>query len=214
MAPRGPAGRAAAAQLTTDPVTAAARVLGATLWAGPVGVRIVEVEAYGGDPAGSWPDAASHSGRGRTARNTVMFGPPGHLYVYLSYGMHTCLNVTTGPDGTASAVLIRAGEVIAGADAVRERRPAARRPAEFARGPGNLGSALGITLGDYGIDLFDGGPIRLELADPVGPDQVRAGPRVGVSDAADRPWRLWLPGSPAVSAYKRSPRAPEPGASD
>src|SRR5690349_9883770 len=77
-------------ELAVDPLSAARRLLGATLWSGPVGVRIVEVEAYGGDPAGPWPDPAAHSGRGRTPRNAVMFGPPGRLYVYLSYGMHTC----------------------------------------------------------------------------------------------------------------------------
>lgn len=197
-------------ELAVEPLVAARRVLGATLWSGAVGMRIVEVEAYGGDPAGPWPDPASHSGRGRTPRNAVMFGPAGVLYVYFSYGMHTCVNVTTGPDGIASAALIRAGEIIAGHDIARARRPAARTDAGLARGPGNVGSALGIALSDYGTRLFDpDSPIRLEL----GPEitdlaAVATGPRVGVSTAADRPWRLWLPDSPAVSAYRRSPRAP------
>ncbi|WP_067697740.1 DNA-3-methyladenine glycosylase [Nocardia jejuensis] len=201
-----------AEDLAGEPLAAARRLLGATLWSGPVGMRIVEVEAYGGDPAGPWPDPAAHSGRGRTPRNAVMFGPPGVLYVYLSYGMHTCVNVTTGPDGIASAVLIRAGEIIAGQDEVRARRPAARTPAAFARGPGNVGSALGIVLADYGTRLFDPtSPIRVELGPSItARGAVAAGPRVGVSLAADRPWRLWLPDSAAVSAYRRSPRADRP----
>ncbi len=140
-----------------------------------------------------------------------MFGPPGVLYVYFSYGMHTCVNVTSGPDGVASAVLIRAGEVIAGHETARARRPAARTDAGLAKGPGNLGSALGITLADYGTPLFDpGAAIRLELGPEITDSAaVAVGPRVGVSLAADRPWRLWLTDSPAVSAYRRSPRAPK-----
>lgn len=194
-------------ELAVEPPAAARRLLGSTLWSGPVGVRIVEVEAYGGDPAGPWPDPASHSGRGRTKRNAVMFGPAGVLYVYLSYGMHMCVNVTSGPDGTASAVLIRSGEVIAGTDTVRERRPAARTDTDLARGPGNLGSALGITLSDYGTPLFDpASPIRLELNGAIDPAEISNGPRVGVSSAADVPWRFWI-ASPAVSVYRRSPRA-------
>ncbi|WP_327140743.1 DNA-3-methyladenine glycosylase [Nocardia sp. NBC_01327] len=199
-----------AEELVVEPLVAARRLLGATLWSGPVGIRITEVEAYGGDPAGPWPDPAAHSYPGPTPRNAVMFGPPGVLYVYLSYGMHTCVNVTTGPDGTAGAVLIRAGEVIAGHDLARSRRPAARADADLARGPGNLGNALGITLGDYGTDLFDAeSAIRLEMAPEITePATISAGPRVGVRLAAERPWRLWLADSPAVSVYRRSPRAP------
>ncbi|MEU7767817.1 DNA-3-methyladenine glycosylase [Nocardia sp. NPDC049190] len=198
-----------AEELAVEPPAAARRLLGATLWSGSVGVRIVEVEAYGGDPAGPWPDPASHSGRGRTKRNGVMFGPAGVLYVYLSYGMHTCVNVTTGPDGTASAVLIRSGEVIAGQETVRSRRPGARSELDFARGPGNLGSALGIALSDYGTPLFDSSSaIRMELHRPVEAAEIASGPRVGVSSAADVPWRFWLSGSRAVSVYRRSPRAP------
>lgn len=195
-------------ELIVEPPAAARRLLGATLRSGATAIRLVEVEAYGGDPAGPWPDPASHSGRGRTRRNAVMFGPAGHLYVYLSYGMHTCINVTTGPDETASAVLLRAGEVIEGVDLVRTRRPTARTDADLARGPGNLGTALGITLTDYGTPLFaPDSPIRLELADPVPDEAIASGPRVGVSTAADRPWRFWLPSAPAVSTYRRSPRA-------
>lgn len=197
-----------AEELVAEPPAAARRLLGATLRSGPVAIRLVEVEAYGGDPAGPWPDPASHSGRGRTKRNAVMFGPPGHLYVYLSYGMHTCINITTGPDQTASAALVRAGEVIEGIDIVRARRRTARTDADLARGPGNVGTALGIVLADYGTPLFDpDSPIRLELAEPVPAEEIASGPRVGVSTAADRPWRFWLPSAPAVSAYRRSPRA-------
>ncbi|CAM4276546.1 DNA-3-methyladenine glycosylase [Nocardia ninae] len=200
-------------ELNVDPPAAARRVLGATLWSGSVGVRIVEVEAYGGDPAGPWPDPASHSGRGRTKRNTVMFGPAGVLYVYLSYGMHMCINVTSGPDGSASAVLIRSGEVVAGLEEARARRLPARTDADLAKGPGNLGSALGITLNDYGTPLFEpSSPIRLELVDALD-EEIASGPRVGVSTAADLPWRFWLPSSPAVSTYRRSPRAPRAEAS-
>ncbi|TSD98013.1 DNA-3-methyladenine glycosylase [Skermania sp. ID1734] len=195
-----------------DPPRAAARLLGATLSGHGVSVRVVEVEAYGSDPDGPWPDPAAHSYPGPTKRNAVMFGPAGSLYVYLSYGMHTCVNVTCGPDGVAGAVLIRAGEVIDGEELAASRRPTARRPADLARGPGNLGAALGITMADYGTRLFEpDSAVRLALAD----EQVWAsGPRVGVSTAHDRPWRLWLPESPAVSAYRRSPRAGGAGPSE
>ena len=113
--------------------------------------------------------------------------------------------------GTASAVLLRAGEVIAGLEEARSRRPGVR-DAWLARGPGNLCSALGITMDDNGIDLFGrNSPVTLELHEPL---TAVCGPRVGVSQAADRPWRFWLPGRPEVSAYRRSPRAAAPGASD
>lgn len=188
-----------------DPPSAAQRLLGATFRSSDVAVRIVEVEAYGSDRTGPWPDSAAHSYPGPTPRNRVMFGPAGVLYVYLSYGMHFCANVTCGPDGMAGAVLLRAGEVIDGADVARSRRRGARRDRDLARGPGNLGSALGITLHDYGSRLFDTeSPMRLELSAPM---SFETGPRVGVSTEADRPWRFWLPGSPAVSTYRRSPRA-------
>ncbi|WP_327147421.1 DNA-3-methyladenine glycosylase [Nocardia sp. NBC_01329] len=200
-----------AEELAVDPLTAARRLLCATLWSGPVGARIVEVEAYGGDPSGPWHDPAAHSGRGRTPRSAVMFGPPGRLYCYFSYGMHTCVNIISGPDGIAGGVLLRAAEIVAGIDTARSRRPGARTDSDLAKGPGNLGSALGIGLSDYGTDVFDrDSPIRLELDGPVDATRIALGPRVGVSVEADRPWRIWLAGSPAVSAYRRSPRAPRP----
>ncbi len=172
-----------------------------------VSARIVEVEAYGGPADGPWPDAASHSYRGPTPRNAVMFGPPGRLYTYRSHGIHLCANVSCGPNGMAAAVLLRAAVVESGAMAASRRRGAAVGPAGLARGPGNLCSALGITMEHNGIDLLvDDSPIRLRFGGPVTGEF--SGPRVGVSVAADRPWRFWLPGRPEVSAYRRSPRAP------
>lgn len=190
------------------PLDAARAVLGGTLTVGTVRARIVEVEAYGGDPAGPWPDPASHSYRGRSLRNSVMFGEAGHLYVYRSYGMHFCANVSYGPDGVAGGVLLRAAEIVEGDELVVSRRPAIRRPADAARGPGNLGSAMGLTLDHNGFDLFGVDPgMHLTLGEDT---EFCSGPRVGVALAADRPWRLWLDGSAAVSAYRRSPRAPAP----
>jgi len=201
-----------AGQLLVDPVEAAHRLLGATLTGRGVSGIVVEVEAYGGTPDGPWPDAAAHSYRGRSPRNGIMFGPPGRLYTYRSHGIHVCANVSCGPDGIAAAVLLRAAAVEDGADTAQARRGESIRPVALARGPGNLCSALGITMADNGIDLFDPlSPVALRLG---GADGVVSGPRVGVSQAADRPWRLWLAGRPEVSAYRRSPRAPAPGASD
>ena len=201
-----------AGQLSVDPVEAAHRLLGATLTGRGVTGIVVEVEAYGGVPDGPWPDASAHSYRGRSSRNGVMFGPPGRLYTYRSHGIHVCANVSCGPDGTAAAVLLRAAVIEDGADVAQARRGEAVRGVALARGPGNLCSALGISMSDNGIDLFDrDGPVTLTLNAVNG---AVAGPRVGVSQAADRPWRLWLAGRPEVSAYRRSPRAPAPGASD
>lgn len=198
--------------LAVDPVTAAKRLLGARLVGRGVAAVIVEVEAYGGPADGPWPDAASHSFRGPRTRNTVMFGPAGRLYTYRSHGIHVCANVTSGYDGVPAAVLFRAAAVDDGPEVAGARRGVSVSSAALARGPGNLCSALGITMDDYGIDLFaDDGPVRLAL----GPEQPAAsGPRVGVSLAADRPWRFWLSGRAEVSAYRRSPRAPAPGDSD
>ena len=199
-------------QLAVDPVEAAHRLLGATLTGRDVSATVVEVEAYGGAPDGPWPDAAAHSYRGVTGRNAVMFGPPGRLYAYLSHGIHVCANVVCAGDGVAAAVLLRAAVIDTGVETAQSRRGAAVRAAGLARGPGNLCAALGITLADNGIDLFDPtAAVRLALNAAV---PATSGPRVGVSQAADRPWRLWLPGRAEVSAYRRSPRAPAPGASD
>ena len=199
-------------QLLVDPVAAAHRLLGATITGRGVRATVVEVEAYGGVPDGPWPDASAHSFRGLNGRNAVMFGPPGHLYTYRSHGIHVCANVSCGPDGVAAAVLLRAAAIEAGLDVAQDRRGTAIPTVALARGPGNLCSALGITMADNGIDLFDPkSPVRLTLNERRG---VLSGPRVGISQAADRPWRLWLAGRPEVSAYRRSPRAPVPGASD
>ena len=199
-------------ELAVDPVKAAHRLLGATLTSRGVSATIVEVEAYGGVPDGPWPDAAAHSYRGPNGRNAVMFGPPGRLYTYRSHGIHVCANVGCGPDGTAAAVLLRAAAIETGLGVAQSRRGAAIRTIALARGPGNLCSALGITMADNGVDLFNAdSPVRLRLNDTL---EDVCGPRIGISHAADRPWRLWLPGRPEVSAYRRSPRAPAPGASD
>ncbi len=192
---------------------AARRLLGAELTAGGVRARIVEVEAYGGPQDGPWPDAAAHSYRGPTARNAVMFGPSGRLYTYRSHGIHVCANISCGPERQAAAVLLRAAVVESGLTAARARRGPSATEAGLARGPGNLCSALAITMAHNGVDVFSpGAPVRLRLSGQIA--GARSGPRVGVSSAADRPWRFWLPGHPEVSAYRRSPRAPRPGSSD
>lgn len=170
-------------------------LLGAVVRAGDVAVRLTEVEAYAGED-----DPGSHAGRGSTPRSAVMFGPSGVLYVYLTYGMHFCANVVCGPEGTASAVLLRAGEVIDGIDLARERR-GTKVDRELARGPGKLCSVLGIRLKDNRGDLT-AGPVTLTPGEPVDPALVSTGPRVGLRLAADRPWRFWLTGDPTVSAYR------------
>jgi DNA-3-methyladenine glycosylase len=198
--------------LPVDPVAAARQLLGSALTGRGASAMIVEVEAYGGPPDGLWPDAASHSFRGPGARSAVMFGPAGRLYTYRSHGIHVCANVVCGYDGVAGAVLLRAAAVEAGLDVAQGRRGDSARPAALARGPGNVCSALGITMEDNGIDLFDPkSPVRLALGEEL---VGISGPRVGVSKAADRPWRFWLAGRPEVSLYRRSPRAPAPGESD
>jgi DNA-3-methyladenine glycosylase len=183
--------------LAGPPVEAARRLLGATLRGRGVTLRLVEVEAYAG-PA----DPGSHAYRGRTARNAVMFGPPGHLYVYFTYGMHWCANVVCGPPGTPSAVLLRAGAVVDGLDVARSRRSGIA-DRDLARGPARLARTLGLTGEDNGIDVLDpAGDVVLALADPVPAAGVAAGPRVGLRLAGDVPWRFWIAGDPAVSAYR------------
>ena len=135
-----------------------------------------------------------------------MYGPSGRLYVYRIHGHH-CANIVTGVDGEASAVLLRAGEVIDGVDLARRRRPAATRDADLARGPGRLAGALGITMDDLDTDVFDGTPICLLTQEPLPPNDISAGPRVGVRRAADRPWRFWITDDPTVSVFRRHSRA-------
>lgn len=180
--------------------------------------RIVEVEAYAGPE-----DGASHARFGRTARNAVMFGPPGVAYVYLVYGMHECLNVVCEVDGRAAAVLIRAVEPVAGTATMRGARIAlaSRRnhgsaslaalpSVRLAAGPGLVGAAFGIDRSITGMDLLDpGSPLRLEAGAPV--DAVVETPRIGVRYAPaawrDLPWRLFDPASPSISARPATPRA-------
>lgn len=169
---------------------------------GTVTVALTEVEAYLGQD-----DPASHAFRGRTPRNLVMFGRAGHLYTYLSYGMHWCCNVVTGVDGHASAVLLRAGRVVHGAELARARRGERVKDAALARGPGCLGQALGLGREHNGADLLASGELRLEPPAERTAHEVRSGHRVGVTLAHDVPWRFWVAGDPTVSAYKRSPRA-------
>ncbi len=163
-----------------------------------VAVRLTEVEAYEGAD-----DAASHAFRGPTRRTAVMFGPPGHLYCYFTYGMHWCANVVCGSDGVAAAVLLRAGSVVAGTDAARARRPAARRDSDLARGPARLASCLGLGADTDGADLCDpASPVRLVGVRARRPSGVVAGPRVGITRAAERPWRFWLQGESTVSTFR------------
>lgn len=191
----------------------APRLLGAVLRhespEGTVGLRITEVEAYIGDGL----DPGSHAFRGRTKRNAVMYGPPGHVYTYFTYGMHVCANIVCSPEGEASAVLLRGAEVIEGEDLAEHRRVGAsgrRIPhRDLARGPARLVVAAGMSLADDGADLFEP-PFSIEL--PSTQAEYEAGPRTGVSGAGGGlafPWRYWLPGDPTVSPYKRHPRADE-----
>jgi DNA-3-methyladenine glycosylase len=162
--------------------------------------RIVEAEAYHQD------DPASHAYGRRTARNAPLYGPPGHAYVYLNYGIHWCLNVATGQDGVGEGCLLRAAEPLEGLDVLRARRGGATRDRDLLRGPGRLGQAYGLDGSWSGRDLCGDGAV-LSLGDDGARPEVLAGPRVGVSRAADLPWRFWAAGSPWVSSYKRSPRA-------
>ncbi len=176
---------------------------------GPVAVTITEVEAYLGAV-----DPASHSFRGRTARNAVMFGGPGHAYVYFTYGMHWCVNLVCLPPGIPEAVLLRAGRVTEGVPLAAARRQtgrapgraAAKAPAErdLARGPARLCQALGVDRAQDGADVCDAGsPLQVLAPDgPVPPAAISRGPRVGISRATEEPWRFWITGDPTVSAYR------------
>ncbi|MFP5220460.1 MAG: DNA-3-methyladenine glycosylase [Actinomycetes bacterium] len=186
------------ATLSRPVLEVAPLLLGAELRAGGVTVRLTEVEAYAGEA-----DPGSHAYRGRTSRTAVMFGPAGHAYVYFTYGMHWCMNVVAGEDGVASAVLLRAGEVVDGLDAARERRPGVL-DRDLCRGPARLTRTLGVTGAEDGVDLLaDGSPVRLLAGTPADPAAVRSGPRVGVAGAgAPTPWRFWVAGEPSVSPYR------------
>jgi DNA-3-methyladenine glycosylase len=160
--------------------------------------RLVEVEAYTQD------DPACHAHRGQTARNAPLFGPPGHAYVYFTYGMHWCLNTATGQVGSGQGVLLRAAEPVDGLERMRARRGTAR-DRDLLRGPARLAQAFGLDGTWSGVDLCDGGV--LHLADDGTEVDVESTPRTGVATAADVAWRYAVPGSPWVSPYKRHRRA-------
>jgi len=203
------------AQLARPALALAPRLLGAVVVSevdgARVAVRLTEVEAYEGAD-----DPASHAFRGLTPRTAVMFGPPGHLYCYFTYGMHWCANVVCGVEGAASAVLLRAGEVVDGHDVARSRRPAARKDADLARGPARLASCLGLGAQQNGTDLCDpGSPVRLDSMPLRRRPAVASWPRVGITAATEHPWRFWLADDPTVSTFKAGGRKrPRPAPAD
>lgn len=167
---------------------------------GPIEVRLTEVEAYAGQA-----DPGSHAYRGRTQRNAAMFGPPGHAYVYFIYGMWFSLNLVCGPEDAASGVLLRAGEVIRGADLARKRRSNARTDTELAKGPARLATALDVdrSLNATDICVGRGAPLALGTGRPPTMSEVSSGPRTGVGgEGAASPWRFWITGDPTVSPYR------------
>jgi DNA-3-methyladenine glycosylase len=183
---------------------------------GPVVLRITEVEAYGGPAGSDLPDPGAHTWGGRTARNASMFGPPGHVYVYFTYGMHHAVNVVCRPEGTAGGCLVRAGEVVEGVELARARRARGRAgpvpDAALARGPGNLAKALGIDLRHDGAVLAarDGSAAPgFFLVPAPEPAPAASGPRTGVSGpggTTEFPWRWWIAGDPSVSPYRPAVR--------
>jgi len=171
-------------------------LLGKIVVHGPTAGVIVETEAYpGGD------DLASHSARGITDRTRVIFGPPGHAYVYFIYGMYECLNIVAEPDGKAGCVLIRALEPVAGIEIMQRRRPAARRLVDLASGPGKLTLAMAITRAQYGVDMTRGPLVVRDSAEPRRVD-IEVTPRIGIRECADRPLRFLIRGNPFVSKAK------------
>ena len=154
--------------------------------------RIVETEAYRQD------DPASHSYRGRTTRTEVMFGPPGHLYVYFTYGMHFCMNVVTGADGEGSAVLLRAAEPLEGIEVMRRRR-GTDRFTELCSGPARLAQAFGVSRAENGADLVGGGEVFVTRGTRLPDGRVGVSPRIGIRQAAGQPWRFFEDGSQFVS---------------
>ena len=171
-------------------------------------LRLTEVEAYAGSQ-----DPGSHAYRGQTQRNAVMFGPPGHAYVYFTYGMWHCLNLVCGPEGTASGVLLRAGEIVEGTELARSNRPKARNDRELAKGPARLATALAVDRRLNGTDVCPDAPAALRSSAPpplhvwgaASPDpaSIRTGPRTGVGGGgATQPWRFWIDGDPTVSPYR------------
>jgi DNA-3-methyladenine glycosylase len=176
-----------------DSVAVARDLLGKVLVHEDTAGIIVETEAYpGGD------DLASHSARGLTPRTSVIFGPPGHAYVYLIYGMYECLNLVADLDGSAGCVLLRALEPVAGVERMRQRRSRARRLEDLASGPGRLTLAMGITRAHNGVDVTRG---SLVVREPVGaqPIQIAVTKRIGIRHCAERPLRFLIQGNPFVS---------------
>ena len=175
----------------------APQLLGCVITMHGVSIRLTEVEAYLGAE-----DPAAHTFNGMTKRNATMFGPPGHLYVYFSYGLHHNGNIVCAPEGNGQGCLMRGGEVIAGEALARQRRQRADRaqiPWEnLARGPGNLGQALGLTLPDNGT------PVSLHMREEA-PEWV-TGPRIGISKNVDAPLRFWIPGNKTVSTPRGYPK--------
>lgn len=206
------------ADLADLPVEVAPRLLGALLQTVVGGervvVRLTEVEAYHGLGTGDRPDPGSHARSGPTPRNATMWGEPGHLYVYLSHGIHSCVNVVCGPDGVAGGVLLRGGEIVEGANVAErrrlERRGAVRSARDLARGPGRLGDAVGLRHPAHdGIDAITGeeraGASARLLLSEASPVEVASGPRVGVAGVAGTaafPWRFWIEGDATVSAFR------------
>lgn len=188
--------RAPASQVAATAQT----LLGWTVSANGVSLRLAEVEAY----AGTGEDPASHAHRGPTPRNRAMFGPSGNIYVYFVFGMHWCVNVVCGHEGEAAAVLLRAGEVTHGIEVARERRNHAP-DRDLARGPARLVNALGLGREANGTSAIDGSGPMLLTPPSTAIDQalIASGPRVGVTAAHDIPWRFWLVGEPSVSPYRR-----------
>ncbi|MEV6009096.1 DNA-3-methyladenine glycosylase [Streptomyces sp. NPDC051976] len=165
---------------------------------GPIELRLTEVEAYDGPN-----DPGSHAYRGRTDRNAVMFGPPGHVYVYFTYGMWHCLNLVCGPEGAPSGVLLRGGEITAGADLARVHRPTSRKDSDLAQGPARLATALSVDRALNGADACTPGPLQILTGTPPPPAAIRTGPRTGVGgQGAAHPWRYWIDGDPTVSPYR------------
>ena len=208
---------AARDDLSALPVEVAPTLLGAHLVVEAGGERVVarltEVEAYHGAGTGDVPDPGSHARSGRSPRNATMWGEPGHLYVYLSHGIHSCVNVVCAPAGVAGGVLLRAAEIVEGTEIATRRRFAAREPGpvrDLARGPGRLGQCLGLRHAEHdGVDAVTGaeqsGAVALLLLREQPVTSVATGPRVGVAGVAGTdayPWRFWIPGDPTVSAFR------------
>ena len=203
--------RATRAELEGLAFETAPRLLGAELRTivddAEVRLRITEVEAYHGQGTGPVPDPGSHARMGRTARNATMWGEAGHLYVYLSHGIHSCVNVVCGPEGAAGGVLLRGAEVVLGSDAAAERSRRSGR--DLARGPGRLGQVSGLRYPTHdGIDAVSGAELagaraELWLGEPL--TGMATGPRVGVAGVAGTdafPWRFWIPGDRTVSPFR------------